>query len=244
MVRIQHNVYNTESYGSRSDIIQSCLNPNYGNPLVEYIKDTPLAERPRFVICNDTASAQKRDEVPVGGLNWKAGWYFNDELFAPVFEKLKVPYVNLKREDGKWDRWALYWQVYAKKHVERFSKGSYTIHTANFNSGYGAINFLLSYPLKELKVFGLDFYNLGKPQANEQKYNQSYISTYGDEGRNYGPDKMLHDQLSQLMHLKNVLLKDERLILDDHVSNLLNDENLDQRIERFKSLPKLKRDTR
>ena len=244
VVRIQHNIYNTESYGSRSDIIQSCLNPNYGNPLVQHIANSPPEERPKFVICNDTASAQKRDELPVGGLNWQAGWYFNDELFGPVFKQLKIPFVNLKRKDGKWDRWALYWQVYAKKHIERFSKGSYTIHTANFNSGYGAINFLLSYPVKELKVFGLDFYNLGKPQVNEQKYNQSYISTYGDEGRNYGPDKMLHDQLSQLMHLKNVLLKDERLVFDEHVSKLLNDKDLDSRIERFKSLPKLKRDTR
>jgi hypothetical protein len=46
------------------------------------------------------------------------------------------------------------------------------------------------------------------------------------------------------MHLKNVLLKDDRLIFDEHVNNLLNDENLDSRIERFKTLPKLKRDTR
>ena len=103
---------------------------------------------------------------------------------------------------------------------------------------------LLSYPVKQLKVFGLDFYNIGKPQQNKEKYNQSYINTYGEEGRNYGPDKLLHDQLSQLMHLKNVLLKDDRLIFDEHVNNLLNDENLDSRIERFKTLPKLKRDTR
>ena len=244
VVRIQHNIYNTESYGSRSDIIQSCLNPNYGMPLVEHIKASDLPDRPKFIICNDTAAAQKRHEQPIGGLEWQAGWYFNDDIFEPIFKELQIPFVNLKRNDGKWERWALYWQVYAKSHVERFGKGSYTTFTANFNSGYGAINMLLSYPVKQLKVFGLDFYNIGKPQQNKEKYNQSYINTYGEEGRNYGPDKLLHDQLSQLMHLKNVLLKDDRLIFDEHVNNLLNDENLDSRIERFKTLPKLKRDTR
>jgi len=244
VVRIQHDINNPESYGTRSDIIQSCLNPNYANPLIEHLKNTDIENRPKFIICNDTAAAPKDSESARGGLNWKDGWYFNDELYKNVFEELHTPLVNLKRDDGKWDRWGLYWQIYAKKHIERFSKGSYTTYTANFNSGYGAVNFLLSYPIKKLKVFGLDFYNIGKPQTNEQKYNKAYISTYGNEGTYLGPDKLLHDQMSQMMHLKNVLLRDDRLVYDDYVINLLNDENLNNRIERFKLLPKLKRDTR
>ena len=38
VVRIQHNIYSEQDFGKRSDIIQSCLNPNYGNPLVNHIK--------------------------------------------------------------------------------------------------------------------------------------------------------------------------------------------------------------
>ena len=83
-----------------------------------------------------------------------------------------------------------------------------------FNSGYGALNMLLRYPIKELAVFGLDFYNGGVPQTDEEKYNKQYTDTYGPSGTPNGPDKVLHDQLSQMMHCKNVLLKDKRFKLD------------------------------
>ena len=118
------------------------------------------------------------------------------------------------------------------------------INSANFNSGYGALNMLLRYDLKELAVFGVDFYNTGKPQKNEEKYNSEYIKIYGAEGTPNGPDKILHDQLSQMMHCKNVLLKDDRFKMDDHVLNLLNSQDLEERIKKFVKLPKFKKDTR
>ena len=34
VVRIQHGIPNEEDYGTRTDIIQSCLNSNYGPPVV------------------------------------------------------------------------------------------------------------------------------------------------------------------------------------------------------------------
>jgi len=234
VVRIQHDIKNKDDYGSRSDIIQSCLNSNYGPPLVEHLFNIPKHERPKFIICNDTVSRLKRDGT----------WQFVDEVYEKPFQDLEIPFIHLKNSDGTWNRWVLYWEVYAKKYIERFKNNKFTTYSANFNSGYGALNMLLSYDIEELAVFGVDFYNIGIPQTNDQKYNSEYIKSYGAEGTPNGPDKILHDQLSQMMHCKNVLLKDKRFKMDDHVLNLLNCKDLNNRIKKFIQLPKFKKDTR
>jgi hypothetical protein len=102
----------------------------------------------------------------------------------------------------------------------------------------------MSYPIEELVVFGVDFYNTGIPQINEEKYNQSYIDTYGNEGRYMGPDKVLHDQLSQIMHCKNVLLKDKRFKLDQPIYDKIMNKDMEKRINKFIKLPKFKNETR
>ena len=234
VVRIQHGIPNEADYGSRTDIVQSCLNSNYGPPVVEHLTATPADKRPRFVICNDTASQLKQDGT----------WAFVDEVYTQAFEQLNVPFVHLKNEDETWDRWALYWQVYPKQHIENFDHKSYTQYTANFNSGYGALNYLMRYPIKELAVFGVDFYNTGIPQTDEQKYNKLYTDTYGPSGTPNGPDKILHDQLSQMMHCTNVLLKDNRFKLDSTVKNMLYSNQLTERLQKFMKLPKFKNETR
>jgi len=234
VVRIQHGIPNIEDYGSRTDVVQSCLNSNYGPPLVRYLESIPPEQRPDFVICNDTASQQKRD----------GSWALVDEIYESIFENLSIPFVHLKNQDSTWDRWGLYWEIYAKQHIEKFAKGSYTIYSANFNSGYGALNVLLGYPLRELAVFGVDFYNTGIPQNDAQKYNNQYTSTYGASGTPNGPDKILHDQVSQIMHCKNVLLRDSRFKLDEPVLRLLNQESINSRINKIVLLPKFKNETR
>tara|TARA_Y100001938_G_scaffold142545_1_gene213996 strand:- start:5445 stop:7343 length:1899 start_codon:yes stop_codon:yes gene_type:complete len=234
VVRIQHGIPNEADYGSRTDIVQSCLNSNYGPPLVKHLVESPPITRPQFVICNDTASQLKPDGT----------WAFVDEVYTAPFEHLGIPFVHLKNEDGTWDRWALYWQVYPKQHIENFDHRNYTQYTANFNSGYGALNYLMRYPIKELAVFGVDFYNTGIPQTDEQKYNKQYTDTYGASGTPNGPDKILHDQLSQMMHCINVLLKDERFKLDSTVENMLYSNQLTKRLQEFMKLPKFKNETR
>jgi hypothetical protein len=233
VVRIQHGIPNNEDYGSRTDIIQSCLNDNYGPPLLKHLQEIDQSERPDFIICNDTASTM----LPNGQ------WAFVD-IYEPKFKELNIPFVNLKNADRSWDRWALYWEIYAKQHIEKFGKGDYTVYSANFNSGYGALNMLLRYPIKELAVFGLDFYSAGVPQTDEGKYSKQYTDTYGPSGTPNGPDKVLHDQLSQMMHCKNVLLKDKRFKLDKPVLNMLNSTSVTKRINDFILLPKFKNETR
>ena len=234
VVRIQHGIPNEADYGSRTDIVQSCLNSNYGPPLVKHLMTTPPEEHPKFIICNDTASQLKQDGT----------WAFVDEVYTQTFEELKIPFAHLKNEDDTWDRWALYWQVYPKQHIENFNHKNYTQYTANFNSGYGALNYLMRYPIKELAVFGVDFYNTGIPQTDEQKYDKSYTDTYGKSGTPNGPDKILHDQLSQMMHCMNVLLKDERFKLDNTVVNMLYSNQMEERLQKFMKLPKFKNETR
>jgi hypothetical protein len=234
VVRIQHGIPDPADYGSRTDIVQSCLNSNYGPPLVSHLTSASPEERPKYVICNDTASQLKPD----------GSWAFVDEVYEPIFEQLNVPLIHLKNEDGTWDRWALYWQIYPKQHIENFNNQSYTHYSANFNSGYGALNYLMRYPIKELAVYGLDFYNTGIPQTDEQKYDKSYTDTYGKSGTANGPDKLLHDQLSQMMHCINVLLKDERFKLDSTVESMLYSNQLTERLQKFMKLPKFKNETR
>lgn len=234
VVRIQHDILNTLDYGARTDIVQSCLNSNYGPPLIKHIEQLTDDRRPKFVICNDTASELKEDGT----------WNFVDEVYSEAFKNLGVSFVHLKNEDETWRRWALYWEIYPKQHIEKFLNNKFTNYSANFNSGYGAINFLLSYDVKELAVFGMDFYNIGIPQTNKEKYNAKYIKTYGDEGRHLGPDKILHDQISQIMHCKNVLLKDSRLKFDPYVLSKLDSLKIKKRINKFINLPKFKKNTR
>lgn len=234
VVRIQHGIPNEQDYGSRTDIIQSCLNSNYGPPVVKHLRNQAKEDRPKFIICNDTASQMKADGT----------WAMVDEIYGPIFSELQVPFVHLKNDDSTWDRWALYWEIYAKQHIEKFGKGKYTMYSANFNSGYGALNMLLRYPIKELAVFGLDFYSGGVPQTDEGKYSKQYTDTYGQSGTPNGPDKVLHDQLSQMMHCKNVLLKDKRFKLDKPVLNMLNSTSVTKRINDFILLPKFKNETR
>tara|TARA_R110000824_G_scaffold58774_1_gene158539 strand:- start:1193 stop:3142 length:1950 start_codon:yes stop_codon:yes gene_type:complete len=234
VVRIQHTINSEEDCGSRTDIVQSCLNSNYGPPLVQHLQNLKKELRPKFILCNDQPSALKPNGT----------WALVDEIYDDVFKELEIPFVHLKNIDNTWDRWALYWQIYPKAHIENFGNRTYVKHTANFNSGYGALNYLLRYPLKELAVFGMDFYKTALPQTNEEKYNAEYIKTYGDERSHLGPSSLLHDQISQMTHCKNVLFQDERFNLDSPVIDLLNADNLNIRIKRFKMLPKFKHEIR
>jgi hypothetical protein len=235
VVRIQHGIDSTIDYGSRSDIIQSCLNANYGPPLVKYLKELSNDRRPKYIICNDTVSE----------LNPHGEWIETSQIYEPIFEEIGIPLVHLKNNDDTWDRWALYWEIYPKQHVERFDNRNFTIQTANFNSGYGAINFLLRYPISKLSVYGMDFYNTGVPQTHDEKYTQEYIDTYGNNGGHLkGPDEILHDQLGQIKHCRNILLKDSRLIFEEEVKEKILSEQVSSRLEKFKMLPKIIQDTR
>jgi len=234
VVRIQHGIPNEIDYGSRTDIIQSCLNINYGPPLVKYLQTLSEDKKSKFIICNDTASEPKAN----------GQWAFVDEVYEKQFTELGIPLVHLHNSDGTWDRWALYWEMYPKAHTERFPNGRTQSNSENFNSGYGAINMILRYPVKELAAFGLDFYNTGVPQDDKGKYNSQYTDTYGKSGTPFGPCHGLHDQLSQMMHCKNVLMRDPRFVLDEDVKSKLMSENVANRIANFVKLPKKQNETR
>lgn len=234
VVRIQGAIFEPEDYGSKVDVIQSCLNANYGPALAKHLADLSKEQLPAYILCNDTNAR------PDGAGGWKS---VVDE-YESCLHQAGVPLVHLKNKDNTWDRWGLYWEIYPKSHVEKFGIRQYTINSANFNSGYGAINMLLRYPLKELYITGIDFYNVGIPQTAQEKYNPIYVEKFGKEGTPYGPDKTLHDQLAQIMHFKNVVLKRRNnIVLDEYLSEKLNSAELIERIEKFKKLPKFKHET-
>ena len=230
VVRIQPEIFSPEDYGSRTDIVQSCMNSSYSPKIAKYLESISKDEYPKFIISNNTIS---RETYP-GSKVWKD---VVDE-YETHLKKYGVPFAHLKNEDNTFDRWALYWEIYAKKHIEKID-GSYTVYSGNLNSGYGAYSMLLSYPIKQLSVFGMDFYNFGKYAKIEDKYNPEYIKQQGQEGTYLGPDVMVHDIMAQAMHMKNVLLQDPRFVYDtEPLETLLSDEMAD-RIDRFKKLPRL-----
>ena len=232
VIRVQPEIWDTKDYGSRTDIIQSCMNSSYSPKLVKYLENTPAKNYPKFIICNDTVAR----EIPHPG---SGKWLSVVKEYNDYLKHYGVPFAHLENEDGTWERWGLYWEVYAKPHIERVDNSLYTYYSGNFNSGYGAINMVLSCPVKELAVFGVDFYNFGVVRSMEDKYNPAYIAAQGTDGTYLGPDKLLHDQMSQIMHCKNVLEKDPRFKLDPEIKTRLHEEELKKRIDKFKTLPKI-----
>ena len=234
VVRIQGAIFDEADYGKKTDVIQSCLNANYGPALCRYLSDRDRSEHPKYIICNDTNARPGPNGT----------WLNIVDEYNNYLKDFKIPLSHLKTEDGNWDRWGLYWEVYPKSHVERFAPRQYTVNSANFNSGYGALNMLLRYPLEELYITGIDFYNVGIPQTAEQKYNPIYVEKFGKEGTPFGPDKTLHDQLGQILHFKNVLLRNcDNIVIDAYLKDKINSTEMGKRLEKFKKLPKFKHET-
>ena len=230
VVRIQPEIFSPEDYGSRTDIVQSCMNSSYSPKIARYLETIPKEQYPKFIISNNTVA---RETYPGSKI-----WADVVDEYDNYLKKYGVPFAHLRNDDKTFDRWALYWEIYAKKHIEKIGD-SYTIYSGNLNSGYGAYSMLLSYPIKQLSVFGMDFYNFGKYAKIEDKYNPEYIKQQGQEGTYLGPDVMVHDIMAQAMHMKNVLLQDPRFVYDKEPLETLLSEEMSERIDRFKRLPRL-----
>ena len=234
VVRIQGAIFEPEDYGSKTHVIQSCLNANYGPALEKHLSELSSDDYPKYLMCNDTNARPLPD----------GRWGTVLAEYDSYLKKYGIPITHLKNEDDTWDRWALYWELYAKSYVEKFSGIGYTVNSANFNSGYGALNMLCRYPIKELYITGIDFYNMGIPQTAAEKYNPIYIEKFGKEGTPYGPDKTLHDQLGQITHFKNVLLNNrDNIVLDKYLQDKLDSDELSERINKYQKLPKFKHET-
>ena len=206
------------------------MNSSYSPKIARYLNSIEKEKYPKFIISNNTVA---RETYPGSKV-----WSDVVEEYNSQLKKYGVPFVHLKQEDGTFERWALYWEIYAKKHIEKIDN-SYTVYSGNLNSGYGAYSMLLSYPIKQLSVFGMDFYNFGKYSKIEDKYNPAYIKNQGQEGTYLGPDVMVHDIVAQAMHMKNVLLQDERFNYDKEPLETLMSDNMSNRINNFKKLPRL-----
>jgi hypothetical protein len=230
VVRVQTEVGNAVDFGEKIDIVQSCLNSHYSSKVANYLKKEDC-KKPKFIICHDTVARETfygSDE-----------WHDTVEEYNNYLKKYNIPFSHCKRKDDQWDRWALYWEVYPKQHVEMLGDDLLIEFTENFNSGYGAINHMLRYPIEELAIFGYSFYNFGHVKNMRDKYSEAYIDGIGSsEEANLGPSSALHDQLSQIIHFKNVIMKDPRVTLESEILIKLDDPNLQKRLNKFKKLPK------
>lgn len=241
VIRINHSIDNTTDYGSRSDVIVNNFNPSYAPPLKQHLESLPPSEYPSYLMSSDSVAELK----PGGNHNTDEDWITVDEVYEKDFKQFNIPFFNLKHDvtNNYSHRWHLYWEIFPKDHTEQFSPSSYTRYTANFNSGYGALNMILRYKIKSLYIAGVDFYNLGIPQTSRQRYNESYVKAFGDDHTsNYGPSPILHDQICQMMHLKNVLLKNKSNIeLEPEFKVKLDNSDLDLRLNKYRKIPKTTR---
>jgi len=231
VVRIQPEIFSEKDYGSRMDIVQSCMNSSYSPKIVKFLESNPPENYPKFIISNNTVA---RETYPGSKI-----WSDVVEEYETYLKKFGVPFAHLKQEDGTFDRWALYWEIYAKKHIEKLNDDLFTVYSANLNSGYGAYSMLLRHSIKELAVFGMDFYNFGEYSNIEEKYNPEYIKQQGQEGTYLGPDVMVHDIMSQVMHCRNVLLQDPRFKYDKEPLEKIKSDKMEKRIQSFKHMPRM-----
>ena len=92
--------------------------------------------------------------------------------------------------------------------------------------------------MNELYLTGIDFYGIGMNNM-DNKYSNEYKKYYPKDNVNtYGPSYNLHDQLSQVVHFNNVILRynNDRIKLDKHLKDLLEKNKV--RLENYKKLPK------
>jgi hypothetical protein len=220
VVRINEVKSNPVDYGEREgDIIISNLNDLYRPLLKKYLLSCTENKKPKFVLCSDSRVSINECVHDI-----------KDDFEKTTGVKI-VHLIDNKNEYS--DRRHLYWEIYPQK----YNEGNIT-NTDNFNSPYGCINMLLGYDIKELYLTGIDFYGIGLNNSSN-KYSEEYKKYYPKDGSNgYGPSTTLHDQLSQVVHFKNVILKhnSSRIKLDKHLDNLLKINK--HRLEKFQKFHK------
>ena len=58
VVRIQPEIFCPEDYGSRTDIVQSCMNSSYSPKIAAYLEKIPPQQYPKFIISNNTVARE------------------------------------------------------------------------------------------------------------------------------------------------------------------------------------------
>ena len=61
----------------------------------------------------------------------------------------------------------------------------------------------------------------------------------GQEGTYLGPDIMVHDIMSQVMHCRNILLQDPRFKYDKEPLEKILSDKMEKRLQIFKHLPRM-----
>ena len=89
------------------------------------------------------------------------------------------------------------------------------------NTGFMGIILLLRYPIKELFIAGVDFYDFGEAVGKENVYSSSYEES---SNRYHGDLRLdIHDQESQMNYFSRVLEKYDNISLDPILDEYFND---------------------
>ncbi len=98
------------------------------------------------------------------------------------------------------------------------------------NCGLASLLILLNYDIESIYITGMDFYNMGKYGKvyrddyfdNVTQNSHGYLSYNNEKIINAKQARFdLHDQKTQIEFLKNLVLQDKRIILDEYLKNNL-----------------------
>jgi len=210
------------THGEKFHGVGSNLNlyNNYDAKLFNYLKKNKDKKIfPKFIITSDYA------------VGYNKFIYDMEEKYKIHFN---LPVISLMKDYKYIDRYQLYWEILPKMYNEILDIGSIRWDD-NFNNGYGIINMLCGYNIKELFIIGCDFYNAGLDTINRKPgkcYSKAYQEYVGNTEGVYRRTTNHHDGLSQIKHLKYLLKRtNKKIILDDKLTNILNDPNVIKRLE-------------
>ena len=210
------------THGEKYDGVGSNLNlyNNYDEKLYNYLKKNKDNKNfPKFIITSDST------------VGYNKFIYDMEKKYKTDFN---LSVISLMKDYRYIDRYRLYWEILPKTYNEILNIGSIK-WDANFSNGYGIINMLCGYNIRELFIIGCDFYNAGLDTINRKPgkmYSKAYQEYVGNNEGIYRKSDSNHDCLAQMKHLKYLLKRtNKKIILDNKLINILNDPDVIKRIE-------------
>lgn len=210
------------SHGEKFDGAGSNLNlyNKYDEKMYNYLKKNKDNKNfPKFIITSDSA------------IGYNKFIYHVEKKYQT---DLNLPVISLMKDYSYIDRHRLHWEILPKNYNEVLNIGNIN-WDSSISNGYGIINMLCGYNIKELFIIGFDFYNAGLDTINIEPgkmYSKSYQEYVGNNEGIYRKMGHHHDCLAQMKHLKYLLKRtNKKIILDNKLTNILNNADVIRRFE-------------
>ena len=236
VIRINETIPDPVDYGSRTDILVHNLNNCYGPILGEFLKEEENRKGIKYIVVGENCKIKEGEtnwRMPDTEANYKQ---YVSQYDIPLYIIDPVLRGNIANE------------IKGKAYVEN------GVHSnSSFNNGYAGLLMILNYPVQEIFITGLNFYNYGKAygfridnkevdEITEEenkglKYHKNYTKYLeaADHIDYRGKRNFLnlHDQLAQARYFRDIVVPNhtDTMKLDDNLLNNLFTEELNDRFK-------------